>query len=112
MPRPARRASLQLVTAEEQVALAATPRISHVEATSLAFSPDGSLLAVGTNIGQVKLFNTSTGEVSQVFDDRSARLADKETPEIGNRSPAQWEASGRWHFRPTAPAGGVRSNFR
>jgi WD40 repeat protein len=47
----------------------------------LAFSPDGTLLAVGTNIGQVKLFNKADGKVSQVFDDRSARLADKETPE-------------------------------
>ena len=69
------------MTPEEQAALAATPRISHVEATALAFSPDGSLLAVGTNIGQVKLFKTSNGELSQAFDDRTARLADKETPE-------------------------------
>ena len=74
-------ASLKLTTVQEEAALADTPRVSHIEATALAFSPNGSLLAVGTSHGQVKLFNTRNGEAHHAFDDREARLADKETPE-------------------------------
>ncbi|MGD0899700.1 MAG: protein kinase, partial [Thermoguttaceae bacterium] len=73
--------SLKLTTAEEDAVLAATERVSHVEATALAFSPDGNLLAVGTSIGQVKLFNARTGELVRSLDDEKAKLADKETPE-------------------------------
>ncbi len=56
-------ASLNLTTPEERAVLAATPRVSYFEVTALAFSPDASLLAVGTSIGQVKLFNTKTAEL-------------------------------------------------
>jgi serine/threonine protein kinase/WD40 repeat protein len=73
--------TMKLTTAEEDAVLAATPRISHVEATALAFSPDDSLLAVGTSIGQLKLFDTRTGELKLSFDDQTARLADPNTPE-------------------------------
>jgi WD40 repeat protein len=75
-------ASLDLTTVQEEFALAATPRISHVEATALAFSANGSLLAVGTNIGQMKLYVTRTSTVRPypTPDDRDARLADKKTP--------------------------------
>ena len=74
-------ASLNLTTPEERAVLAATPRVSYFEVTALAFSPDASLLAVGTSIGQVKLFNTKTAELVRVLDDERARLADKDTPE-------------------------------
>ncbi len=73
--------SLNLTTPEERAVLAATPRVSYFEVTALAFSPDASLLAVGTSIGQVKLFNTKTDELVRVLDDERARLADKDTPE-------------------------------
>ena len=54
---------------------------SHFEVTALAFSPDGELLAVGTSIGQIKLFNARTGKLVRSLDDEKAKLADKETPE-------------------------------
>ena len=73
--------SLQLSEPEESAILAATPRISHVEATALAFSPDGNFVAVGTSIGQVKLFDASNGSLHSTFDDEAPRVADKETPD-------------------------------
>ena len=73
--------SLKLTTADEDTVLAATERITHIETTALAFSPDGNLLAVGTSIGQLKLFSTLTGELMRSLDDEKSRLADKETPE-------------------------------
>jgi serine/threonine protein kinase/WD40 repeat protein len=73
--------SLKLATAEEDAVLAATERISHFEATALAFSPDGNVVAVGTSIGQVKLYSARTGELVRSLDDDKAKLADKQTPE-------------------------------
>ena len=73
--------SLNLTTADQDAVLAATERISHVEATALAFSPDGNVVAVGTSIGQLKLFDVRTGELLRALDDEQAKLADKETPE-------------------------------
>ena len=72
--------SLKLTTAEEDAVLAKTERVSHMETTGLAFSPDGLLVAVGTSIGQVKLYSTLNGELMRSLDDEKARLADKETP--------------------------------
>lgn len=72
--------SLKLTTPEEEAVLAATDRVTHVEATDLAFSPDATVIAVGTNIGQVKLFKAHTGELVRTLDDALAKLADKETP--------------------------------
>ncbi|MHB1037697.1 MAG: WD40 domain-containing protein [Pirellulales bacterium] len=73
--------SLKLTTAEEDAVLAATERVSHFEVKALAFSPDGNIVAVGTSIGQVKLFNARTGELVRSLDDEKAKLADKKTPE-------------------------------
>jgi len=73
--------SLKLSNETEDAVLAATERVSHFEVTALTFSPDGDLLAVGTSIGQVKLFNARIGELVQTLDDEQSRLADKETPE-------------------------------
>ncbi len=73
--------SLKLTTADEDAVLAATERITHIETTALAFSPDGNLLAIGTSIGQLKLFSTLTGELMRSLDDQKAKLADKQTPE-------------------------------
>jgi WD40 repeat protein len=39
------------------------------------------VLAVGTSLGQVKLFNIRTGELTETLDDQQARLAAKGTPE-------------------------------
>lgn len=74
-------ASLKLTTSEEDAVLAATERVSHFEVKALAFSPDGNVVAVGTDIGQVKLYGAWTGELVRSLDDEKAKLADKETPE-------------------------------
>jgi WD40 repeat protein len=73
--------SLKLTSADEDAVLAMTARISHIEVKALAFSPDGKSLAVGTNIGQVKLFNSQTGELIRSLDDEPAKIADPKTPE-------------------------------
>ncbi|MGD0899264.1 MAG: hypothetical protein ABR915_15615, partial [Thermoguttaceae bacterium] len=73
--------SLKLTANEEDTVLAATERVSHFEVTALAFSPDGNVVAVGTSIGQVKLFNARTGELVRSLDDEKAKLSDKKTPE-------------------------------
>jgi serine/threonine protein kinase/WD40 repeat protein len=73
--------ALKLVADEENAVIAGTERVSHIEATALAFSPDGNMLAIGTSIGQVKFFDARTGEFARSLDDKGARLADPETPE-------------------------------
>jgi WD40 repeat protein len=73
--------ALQLTTSDEDAVLSGTERITHIEATALAFSPDGGVLAVGTSIGQVKMYDAQTGELIRSLDDETAKLADKETPE-------------------------------
>jgi WD40 repeat protein len=74
-------ASLKLTTDEENAVLAATERVSQFEIKALALSPDGNVVAVGTSVGQVKLFDARTGELVRSLDDEAAKLADKETPE-------------------------------
>lgn len=80
--------ALRLSTDEEEAVLAATERVSHFEVTALAFSPDGKVLAVGTSIGQVKLFDVRTGQLVRLLDDEQAKLADQKTPE-------NWQSLGR-----------------
>jgi serine/threonine protein kinase len=73
--------SVDLTTADVNAALASSLTISDFSISALAFSPDGNLLAVGTTIGQVKLFNTHTGELVRTLDDHDANAAAKDTPE-------------------------------
>ena len=51
--------SLKLSSNEEDTVLAANDRVSHFEVKALAFSPDGNVVAVGTSIGQVKLYSAA-----------------------------------------------------
>jgi serine/threonine protein kinase/WD40 repeat protein len=74
-------ASLQLVTKEEHALLAATEGLPGFEIGSLAFSPDGSVLAVAVGLGQVKLYTAKTGELIRSLDDEKGKLAEKKTPE-------------------------------
>jgi WD40 repeat protein len=74
-------ATLRLTSDEENGVIAATERITHVEATALAFSRDGKVLGVGTNIGQVKLFDAATGKLVRALDHQEPRLAAEEAPE-------------------------------
>ncbi len=74
-------ATLELIAPEEQEILTATEHISHVEAAAIAWSPDGRQIAVGTNIGQVKLFTAKTGQLVRSFDDTAAKQADPKTPD-------------------------------
>jgi serine/threonine-protein kinase len=73
--------SVKLTTNEEDTLLAASERVPPFEVEALAFSPDGKVLAVGTNAGQVKLFNAHTGELVRSLDDAAAKRADQKTPE-------------------------------
>lgn len=61
--------------------VAATDGISRDEATALTYSLDGNLLAVGTIVGQVKLFNPRTGELVRALDDEPDRRAGGKIPE-------------------------------
>jgi serine/threonine-protein kinase len=72
--------TLTLRTAEED-ALLALDGLPHFSVGPVAFAPDGSLLAVATGLGQVKLFRPKTGELVLTLDDEPARLAEKKTPE-------------------------------
>ena len=77
-------ASLKLTTDDEEAALNATRMVLRSDLFGigpLAFSPDGGLVAVGFSVGQVKLFNTRTGELVQTLDDEQGRLAARDTPE-------------------------------
>jgi WD40 repeat protein len=74
-------ASLSLATDEERQALIATEGLPGFEVGPLVFSPDGTVLAVSTGLGQLKLFNPRSGELIRSLDDEKARLADKATPE-------------------------------
>ena len=61
--------------------ISAVGRAPNFQVEALAFSSDGSLLAVGTSWGQIKLFNTRNGEIVRLLDDEPARQAAKGTPE-------------------------------
>ncbi len=57
-------AVLKLTTVVEDAMLGATPRF---EVTALAFSLDGKVVAVGTSIGQVKLYDARTARCSDYW---------------------------------------------
>jgi uncharacterized protein (TIGR03067 family) len=71
---------LKFTTSEEDAVLAATERSPTFEIKALAFSPDSSLLAIGTSVGQVKLFNTQNGTPVRSLDDAKGKLTGKGTP--------------------------------
>ena len=73
--------SLNLTTRAEDAVLAAMGRVPDFTVTALAVSPDGNLVAVGTDVGQVKLFHSRTGKLVRSLDDEPARRADQKTPD-------------------------------
>jgi WD40 repeat protein len=70
-------ASLPLLTDVEPAAMAAHAPgqvWAEAELTSAAFSGDGRAVVLGTNLGQVKIFDAATGELRRTFrDDEQAR---------------------------------------
>ncbi|HEY2882533.1 MAG TPA: hypothetical protein VGJ15_08870 [Pirellulales bacterium] len=78
-------ATLKLASDEELKVWESTPRVSFFQVTALAFSPDSKILAVGNSIGQIKLFDSQSGKLTQTIDDKAARQALKE-------SPADWKS--------------------
>ncbi len=73
--------ALPLTTPEEDALLAEAKRTPPYEIKALAFSPDGKAIAVGTSVGQVKVFDAKTGALIQSLDDEKAKEADKQTPD-------------------------------
>lgn len=71
-------ASLQLISKQQEALLAETERAPLFQITALAFSPDSKLLAVGTSIGQVKLFAGIS--VKLALDDVAGKQKDTHTP--------------------------------
>jgi len=59
----------KLFNKEEEAILASARHLQYMEAGALAFSPDSSVLAVGHDIGQVKLFDARTGDLRLSLDD-------------------------------------------
>jgi len=74
-------ASPELATNDEEALLAAVDGVPHFEVEAVALSPDGKVLAVGTGLGQVKLFDALTGELIRSLDDERGKLAEKTSPE-------------------------------
>jgi WD40 repeat protein len=66
--------ALQLTTKDEYELLAAAQGIPIFKVDAIAFSPAGSVVAVGTSAGQVKLFNARTGELLRSLDDEPAKV--------------------------------------
>lgn len=58
-----------------------------IEATAIAFSPDGATLAVGTSVGQLLMFNAETGTLLRSLDDQQERLADENVPDFWKQLP-------------------------
>lgn len=58
-----------------------------IEATAMAFSPDGRTLAIGTSVGQLKLYDVETGKRLKSLDDEQGRLADDKTPDSWKQLP-------------------------
>jgi serine/threonine protein kinase/WD40 repeat protein len=61
---------------------------------ALAFSPDSNVVAIGTDIGQVELYNPRTGEVLRALDDEKGKAAVKYTSDMFTglkpNGPEQW----------------------
>jgi serine/threonine protein kinase/WD40 repeat protein len=72
--------SFKATTDEEDALLDATEGLPDFGVGPLAISRDGNLLAVGTGIGLVRLFDVQTGDVILTLDDEQAKQADKKTP--------------------------------
>ena len=72
--------TLELVTPKEEALLAAADRAPIFEVRALAFSPDASMLAVGTTAGQVKLFDPRSGKLVRTIDDPQGKKAEAEAP--------------------------------
>jgi serine/threonine-protein kinase len=72
--------ALTLSTPSELAALAEIWQISHLEVTAIALAPNGKTLAVGNNIGQVKLFDAQTGAMVRALHDDAAKAADGKVP--------------------------------
>ena len=73
--------SLQIVDDEGSQATADTNPVNYIQANAIKYSADGSLIAVGNNIGQVRIFDAKSGKLIRELDDKAGRLADEKTPD-------------------------------
>ena len=84
--------SLKLVTDEEDTLLKTIKIDGLFQVSAMAFSPDASVLAVGTNVGQAKLFNVRTGELIRALDDEQEKGHDQWTSKLVKRAMGSVEA--------------------
>ena len=107
--------SLKLRTAEEDALIASIEKLTSFEVGPFAFSPDGGLLAVATGLGQLKLFNATTGALLLSLDDEKGKLAEKETPDKLKSLPRAMGGVGAIAFSPDgtllATCGGSFEDF-
>ena len=97
---------------EDTTALAEPDRVCGVVVTSLKFSRDGSVLAAGTNLGQVKLFDTRTGELFAPWTIKNGRTGGQKhsgKTEIASASDGKCRIAGVFARR--QPVGRLRRLF-
>jgi serine/threonine-protein kinase len=96
--------ALELVSKGELALLELAERAPPFEVAAIAFSPDSSLLAIGTTAGQVKLFDPRTGRLLRSLDDPQGKLTDQDTPEEFHELP---RAQGRVKSLAFSPDGSL-----
>ena len=73
--------SISLLSNDETEVVNGDNPVRYMQVEAIKYSPDGRTIAVGTNVGQVKLFELNSGELVHTLDDETSRLADEKTPD-------------------------------
>ena len=73
--------SISLLSNDESEVVNGDNPVRYIQVEAVKYSPDGRTIAVGTNVGQVKLFELNSGELVHTLDDETSRLADEKTPD-------------------------------
>jgi WD40 repeat protein len=73
--------AINVIHRDEAALLADIPNKPSLQIHALALTPARNVLAVGSNLGQVNLYNVNTGELIRALDDEQERLTDNTTPE-------------------------------
>jgi WD40 repeat protein len=83
-----RTAVFDLVDKEEEAGVARAYQAVgsyHVQVTAIEFSPDSSLLAIGSNLGKVRCFDSHSGALQLTLDDPQLHPDEENSDASGNR---------------------------